>query len=343
MSESDLPSLAAVAVMLLVGGYVLLDSFALGAGTLCMYRTDRVDRDAILQATAATRYNSEWWLIAAAVVMYFAFPFPFRILAEGLAVPIVVVLVALATRKMAATLRKSADDATERRWSQIFAIAFLVATLAQGLSLGGYLRGFSVAGGELVGGVFSWVSFFSLLVAVALAIGYGMLGAAWLSWKGATRVAERSRTLLRALSIASACAMAAISVATLLLHPIVTARWGVSLDGVDWEYFLPLSPLPAAALVGLLISFLFARKVGSPWPFLGGLAALLAGYAGLAASVWPLVVPYGYSAAQSVGDINDLRVCLLWTAASIPCLIILTAFTFKRWPARSARTMSSAV
>ena len=330
MNAADLPALAAVAVMLLVGGYVLLNSFDLGAGTLCMYRTDRADRDSILQLTAAARLSSEWWIIAAAVVMFFAFPFPFRVLAEGLAVPIVMLVAALAIRKTAAAFRKSADDLAERRWSKIFAIASLLATLAQGFSLGGFLRGFSIAGGELLGGWFNWISLFSLLVAVALAIGYGLLGAAWLAWQGVARVAERSRALLQPLSIASAFAMAAISVATLFLHTIVSARWGLSLDGVDWAYFLPLSPLPAAALAGLMCSYLCAERVGSPWPFLGGLAALMAGYAGLAASVWPFVVPYGFSAAQSAADVHELRLCLLWTAALAPGLTIFSALAFKR-------------
>jgi cytochrome d ubiquinol oxidase subunit II len=335
--ETYFPALAAIAVMVLVGGYVVLDSFDLGAGMLLMHETERRDRDEILQSTAATRYSSEWWLIAAALVMYFAFPFPFRTLAEGLAAPIAVLIGALVIRGVAAALRRSPDDRAEALWSRIFAISSTIATLAQGFSLGGYLRGFSIVNGQFVGGSVEWAAPFSVLIAAALTTGYALLGSAWLTFQMSGALAEQARRRTIVLSIAASVAMLVISYATLLVHSIVSARWGVSFDGVDWSYFLPMAPLPIAAATGLACAYFSARAGRSSLAFIGAVVAIVAGYGGLVVSVWPYVVPYGFTAAQSAADVRELRLTLLWVAAGVPVLIVFSFLSYAAWRVHMGR------
>jgi cytochrome d ubiquinol oxidase subunit II len=293
-----------------------------------MHQTNRDERDAILQSTAASRYSSEWWLIAATVVMFFAFPYPFRMLAQGLAAPIGVMLAALSVRIVAAGFRKSGN---EHFWSATFAAASVVVALAQGFCLGGFLGGVSVAGGRFVGGWFHWATPFSTLVAVALTIGYTLMGAAWLTFQTAGALGESARRNTIAFSLAATAAMAAISIATLLVHPTVSARWGVSFDGIDWAYFLPLSPLPIAAAGGLACAFISARRGNSGWAFFGSAVAMAAGYGGLAISIWPYIVPYGFTAAQSAADIQELRQVLMWTVAGAPMLIVFSILAYDAW------------
>jgi cytochrome d ubiquinol oxidase subunit II len=338
MSEALLPAAAAVTTMFFIGGYVVLDSFDLGAGMLLLQPRDRYERDAIIKSTAATRYSSELWLIAAAIMMYFAFPFPFRMIATGLAVPIGVLIVSLILRDIAGPLRKASALGGERTWSIIFAVASVTATLAQGFSLGGYLRGFSIANGNYIGGLFGWATPFSALIAIALCAGYALIGSAWINLQVGAEASEETRRQTAGLAIVSAFFMAVISLAMLFVHPIVSARWGVSTDGIDWRYFLPLAPLPIAAAAGLAASFFSTRRPHARAGFVGALAAIIAGYIGLAASVWPYVVPYGFTAAQSAADIAELRRCLLGAAIGLPCLILLSVLSYAAWRTRRRTT-----
>lgn len=331
MPDALLPSAAALVVMTLIGGYVLLDSFDLGAGMLLTRGTDRATRDIILRATAASRYSSEWWLAAAAVEMYLAFPFPFRMLAEGLAIPIVAFILSLVVRGFAAHYRKTPNDRAEGQWSRVFAASSTTAILAQGFCLGGFLRGFSVAGGKYVGGWLEWATPFSALIAIALVTGYALVGSAWLAIQAEAPLADVARRRTVWLSFAAAIAMAAISLATLFVHPTVSARWGLSFDGIDWAYFLPLAPLPIMAMLGLACACVCAARGRSTFAFWGGILALTSGYAGLAVSVWPYVMPYGFSAAQSAADIKELRQVLLWTAGLAPILLVFSALSYDAW------------
>jgi cytochrome d ubiquinol oxidase subunit II len=337
MIDANLPALAAFAVMALVGGYVVLDSFDLGAGMLLMHETERQDRDEILQSTAATRYSSEWWLIGAAVVMFFSFPFPFWALAEGLAAPIAVLIGALVLRGVAAGLRRSPDGRTEATWSRIFAVSSTIATLAQGFCLGGYLHGFSIVNGRFIGGWAEWAAPFSVLIAAALTIGYALLGSAWLTFQMSGALAEQARRRTVILSVGASMAMIVISVATLLVHPTVSARWGISFDGIDWRYLLPLAPLPIAAAVGLACAHFSARAGRSSLAFTGAAVAIVAGYGGLIASVWPYVVPYGFTAAQSAADMHELRMTLLWAVAGAPALILFSILSYDAWRVHMGR------
>ncbi|MGE3301850.1 MAG: cytochrome d ubiquinol oxidase subunit II [Hyphomonadaceae bacterium] len=305
MSDADLPSLAAFAVVALIGGYVVLDSFDLGAGMLLLNETDRTGRDAVVRSTAATRYSSEWWLIEAALMMYFAFPFPFRMLAEGLAAPIAVMLAALAARGVAAFLRRSAGDKAERRWSAVFAIASFVATAAQGFCLGGYLRGFSVAHGRFIGGWLDWATPFSVLIAAALTIGYALLGSAWVAFQADGALADQARKRMSSLAIAAAIAMA---------------------------------PLPIAAALGLAGAFLSPLMRKPHIGFFGSLVAIVAAYGGLTASVWPYVVPYGFTAAQSAADIHELRLSLFWVSLGAPVLFMFSVLSYDAWRVHLGRS-----
>ena len=49
--------------------------------------------------------------------------------------------------------------------------------------LGTYIRGFEVAERSFAGGMFDWLTPFSLLTGVALVSGYALLGATWLIMK----------------------------------------------------------------------------------------------------------------------------------------------------------------
>jgi cytochrome d ubiquinol oxidase subunit II len=330
MTAPSLPALAAAAIIVLIFVYVVLDGFDLGAGLLLPSAANRAERDRIVAAIAPTAYSSEAWLLCAALVAAFAFPGAFRVLAPALSIPIAVLLVALLARAAAIGLRQRADDPGERFWSWAFAGASLVAAGAQGVILGGYIKGTSVAGGRFVGSLLDWARPFSFLIAAALIAGYALMGAAWLvaATTGAPR--DRAARQIRILAPVGAAAMAAISIATLLIHPSVSARWGISFDGIDWRDFAALAPLPALAGLCLISSFYFARAGKGIGAFASSVGVFAAGYAGLVVSVWPYIVPFGFTIENAAADDATLRGVLIAALCAAVPLMLISALAGRR-------------
>src|SRR3546814_11460100 len=79
----------------------------------------------------------------------------------------------------------------KRVWDYSFALGSLVATLMQGIALGGLVQGIHVVGRAYAGGWGDWLTPFSILTGVALVIGKAMLGAAWLIVKTEGEVTRR--------------------------------------------------------------------------------------------------------------------------------------------------------
>src|SRR3546814_6977022 len=126
-------------------------------------------------------------------------PFPYTTLFR----PLVVRGVALEYR-----LR---DPGHRKWWDAGFFLGSLVATFAQGITLGALLQGITVEGRAYAGGWWERLSPFSLLTGVSLVIGYALLGATWLIWKTEDRLQEDARRFARWLMPALLVAIGLVS------------------------------------------------------------------------------------------------------------------------------------
>jgi cytochrome d ubiquinol oxidase subunit II len=104
----------------------------------------------------------------------------------------------------------------------------------------------------------------------------------------------------------------------------VTARWGLSMTHIDWPNFIKLAPLPLVAVA--LCFALWRRWKGQPLlaPYLLAVGLFAIGYAGLAVSLWPYIVPFAMTPADAAAADNALAF-LLWGAA--PILPLILAYT----------------
>ena len=325
------PAVAAAATIGFVSVYIILDGFDIGAGMLMSRARGKAERGAICAAVTSTTYTSELWLVAAATAMYVSFPAAFRALAQALLIPISVMICAMILRLVALLARRRAGDRSELFWSRIFVAASFIVAGAQGFALGGYIRGTSVAADKFVGGLFDWFSPFSVLIVAALAVGYALLGASWLRFQAKGDVAVRAQSWTPALAVAGAFAMAAISAATLLVHPSVSARWGIALDGIEWRYFSVLAPLPVTAAVCLGAIIAQGRRGADASAFVLTIITFAAGFAGLIASVWPYVVPFGFTIERAAAGDADLARALLRLGCAAPILMVVSLLPHRAW------------
>src|SRR3546814_11587917 len=87
-------------------------------------------------------------------------------------------------------------------WDLGFFLGSLVATLAQGITLGAFLPGMTIEGRAYAGGWWAWLRTFRLLTGFSLVIGYALLGSCWLIWTTAGELQAMARSLARTLALA---------------------------------------------------------------------------------------------------------------------------------------------
>jgi cytochrome d ubiquinol oxidase subunit II len=316
--------LLAIAVFL----YVALDGFDLGVGILFPFARDARERDQMQAAIAPVWDGNETWLVLGGGGLMAAFPKAYAALMPALYIPIYLMLLALIFRGVAFEFRHHGVARGARWWTIAFSAGSIVAAMAQGLVLGGFIQGVRLQAGAFAGGALDWLTPFSLLVAIALVIGYALLGATWLVFKAQGELFDRARRWTTQLSLMVALAMGAVSLATLNVDPRVTQHWGLTMTSVDWPVFLKVAWLPLAALA---VCFgLWRRWKTTPHltPYLLAVALFLLGYVGLAISLWPYIVPFAMTPADAAAADNALALMLYGALPLLPLILGYTAYVY---------------
>jgi cytochrome d ubiquinol oxidase subunit II len=178
--------------------------------------------------------------------------------------------------------------ALRRFWDGAFCGGSLVATFAQGVVLGAFIQGFKIDGREFAGTSFDWLAPFPLAIGLALVFGYALLGATWLVLKTEGELQDWARRAAAICLIAVLAAVAAVSIWTPLAHPQIAQRW------FSWPNIAFLSPVPIVTALIALGEWEALRRRYELAPFLGAVALFLMSFAGIAISLWPMIVPYRY-------------------------------------------------
>ena len=245
----DLPLIWGFILAIGVMMYVLLDGFDLGVGMLTFLARSDEERNMMTATIEPVWDGNETWLIIGGGGLFAAFPAAYGIIMPAFYLPVLVMLAALIFRGVAFEFRHKAVRPTTRRfWNGAFFGGSATAAFSQGLMLGGMIQGIKVEGGAFAGGAFDWLTPFSLLVGLAVVIGYVMLGACWLVLKTEDDLFLRARKWARLSLAGVAVGFLAVSLATLAIDPSVGERWGFSMTHVDFAKLLPLSPAPLAGM-----------------------------------------------------------------------------------------------
>ena len=317
----DLPlvwaAILAVAVLL----YVMLDGFDLGIGILFPFAGSRSERDVMMASVAPVWDGNETWLVLGGGGLFAAFPFAFAAIMPALYIPILIMLLALILRGVAFEFRLHGRARGKPFWTAAFTVGSLAATVAQGLVLGGFIQGVTLRDGRFAGGPFDWLTPYTLLVAAGLVAGYALLGAAWLIWRTEDELHGRARRWAWLSLAAVAVLLAAVSLATLYIHPRVALRWGWEDGRFDLPRLTPMLPVPLLGLAGLALAALGLRRGSHGWPFAGAVLMFLSGYLGLAAGFFPNIVPYAMTFRQAANPDNTLGLLLVGAAILLPAIV----------------------
>ncbi|THD77317.1 MAG: cytochrome d ubiquinol oxidase subunit II [Phenylobacterium sp.] len=324
----DLPLIWAAIMAVAVFMYVMLDGFDLGIGMLFPFAADPAERDVMMDTIAPIWDGNETWLVLGGGGLFAAFPVAYAVLMPALYIPILLMLMALIFRGVAFEFRLHGRRGGKRFWTAAFTGGSLVATLAQGLVLGGFIQGVTVHGGRFAGRPFDWLTPYSLLVAAGLVAGYVLLGAAWLVWRTEGELQARARAWAWRAAAAVAVMLALVSAATLLVHPRVAERWGYVGRAFDLHRLAVLSPIPLLGAIGLAVIVLALRRRAHGWPFAGAVVVFASGYLGLAAGFFPDIVPYDLTFRQAANPDNTLALLLGGAVVLLPAIIGYSAWVY---------------
>lgn len=332
----DLPLIWAMLISVAIVVYVLLDGMDLGIGMLTGLAKSDEERNMMTATIEPVWDGNETWLVLGGGGLFAAFPLAYAILMPALYLPVLIMLAALIFRGVAFEFRHKAVRKTTRKfWNGAFFGGSLAAALAQGLMLGAFIKGVTVTDNAFSGGAFDWLSPFSILVAISVAIGYVLLGACWLILKTEGGLYKKARGWTRRLAVLVAVAFGAVSLATLSVDIGVSERWGFSMQEIDLPTLLPLLPLPlfgALFLFGLWRDLWLKTGENRPpdWrPYLMTAGVFLTGFIGLGVSVFPYIVPYEVTIWDAAARDNALLFLLVGAGVMIPVILMYTAFVYK--------------
>ncbi len=324
----ELSMIWAVLIALAVFLYVALDGFDLGVGILFPLAKDRHERDQMQSAIAPVWDGNETWLVLGGGGLFAAFPKAYAALMPALYLPIYLMLLALIFRGVAFEFRHHGRERGRKWWTVAFSGGSIVASVAQGFVLGGFIQGVNVVDGEFVGGAMDWLTPFSILVAASLVAGYALLGAAWLVFKTKGELFERARGWVKQLALLVALAMGAVSLATLSVDPRITERWGLTMTSIDWGSFIWLAPLPLLASAICFLLWRGAYKGRHLTPYLYSVCLFGVGYVGLAVSLWPYLVPFTMTPGEAAAADNALGLLLAGALPMLPVILGYTAYVY---------------
>ena len=324
----DLPLIWIAVLGVAVCLYVMLDGFDLGVGILFPFARSPRERDAMMSAIAPVWDGNETWLVLGGGGLMAAFPVAYGILMPAFYLPVILMLLALILRGVAFEFRLHGRKRGKAFWTAAFTGGSLAAAFAQGLILGGFVQGVTVRGEAFAGGPFDWLTPYSLLVACGVVAGYALLGAGWMMIKAEDQLHRDARRWAALAAGATAGFLAAVSLATLWIHPRVAARWGFDGQALDFDRLLPQLPIPLLGLAGLALVAYGLMRDRWALPFVGGLMVFLSGFAGLAAGFFPLIVPYDIDFRAAANADNALAFLLVGVAILLPVILGYTAWVY---------------
>jgi cytochrome d ubiquinol oxidase subunit II len=314
----DLPVVFAAVAAFCVVVYVLADGFDLGVGILFLFAPRDRDRDLMMASLEPVWDCNETWLVMGGTLLLATFPAGYYVLLPAFYLPIMAMLFALILRGVAFQFRQQSEG-VRQVWDFAFAGGSLLATLCQGMILGGLINGIAVHDGVYAGGSLDCVSVLGLACGLGLVGGYSLLGAGWLIWKtdGLTQVFAREAThsalILTTVMMLAVSAWSAWSVAE------VAERWFAG-HNIDW--LAPIPILTAAALLTIWRRIWTGRETDT---FLLAILIFLFGFAGLVVSLWPYVVPRSVSIWDGAADPKTLAFVGSGLVVIIPIVLIYQA------------------
>jgi cytochrome d ubiquinol oxidase subunit II len=220
-------------------------------------------------------------------------------------------------------LELRADSNQKALWNKAFFIGSVIATFAQGVTLGAYISGIQTVEGMFAGGAFDWLNPFSVMVGLALISGYALLGSTYLIIKTVGEVQTRAYRQAFWAALIVAGFMILVSIWTPIHDPKIPVRW----FSQPRIYFVWIFPLLGIISFILLMKSLKLRQERQPFIF--SLLLFLSAYLGLQTAIFPYAIPGSITIYEAAAQSETMIFTLWGVALVIP--VVLGYIIYSYW------------
>jgi len=327
----------------MVGMYVVLDGFDLGAGILHPFvaKTD-AERRAVMQSIGPIWDGNEVFLLAGGGIMVLAFPLLYATSFSGFYLPLMMVLWLLIARAVSLELRSHFEGSVWRKLCDAgFFLASTVLAIFYGAALGNVIRGvpldeqqrfFSAlwADPSRPGRETGILDAYTVLVGVASLAALVQHGAHWLRLRTGGAMRDRATTVARAVWPVMVLLVAGVTAYSLAIQ----AQIWTNLSRWPWGWIFPL--VAVAGLVGIQV---FRRRDREMAAFLSSVAFLLGMLTSAAFGVYPNVLPSvgpgeSLTVFNASADGYALRVAFWWWIPGMALAATYLTFIYRRMGGR---------
>jgi cytochrome d ubiquinol oxidase subunit II len=303
-----------IAVSILI--YVILDGFDLGVGIL--FGTTRAEehRQEMLNTIAPFWDGNQTWLVIIGASLFAAFPVVYAVFLGAFYIPMLLLLIGLIFRGVAFEFRGRAKGMLAV-WDWGFFLGSTLVGFVQGAAVGALMRGVPVVDGQFAGHALDWVHPFPVLTGAGMVLGYALLGAGWLVFKGEGALRDWAYARIPWLAVA------VLVVLILAFTVSVTFDAGAiaqsNLRARSWGLIFPIAGV--AALLGA-VAAARARRDGLPV----ALTTLLfvAAYLTLGVMFWPYMIPYTITVADAASPDASLQFLFYCGIIVLPVIVVYT-------------------
>ncbi|EKQ70471.1 cytochrome d oxidase cyd, subunit II [Leptolyngbyaceae cyanobacterium JSC-12] len=301
--------------------YVLLDGFDLGVGILSLTASSEERRSILMTSLGNVWDANETWLILMGGSLFGAFPLAYATILNALYLPAVIMVVGLILRAVSFEFRENADN--KLVWNVTFGVGSFLAALGQGFALGSVFEGITVdAEGHFAGGIWDWLTWRSVLVALTLIQGYVLIGSTYLILK---TTGELQNTHYKTATIATWTTLLGavfITVST----PIISEQARIQLFTAPLVYIFALIPILGLLFIGLLLRSLNRREEATPLVYTFLVFSL--SFIGLGFVIFPNIIPPSVTIYQAAAAPSSLVFMLTFIGFLIPIVLSYNIYNY---------------
>jgi cytochrome bd ubiquinol oxidase subunit II len=308
----------------IVAGYLILDGFDMGVGSLLLplARGD-AERRTFLNSIGPIWDGNEVWLVLAGGVLFAVFPLAYASLFSGFYIPFMLVLFVMILRTVAMEFRSKEPSMRWRSfWDTVFALASIGLAFLLGIAFGDILSGVPLdQDGNMTVDIVSLLSPFALLVGATTVAMFAMHGSLYLIMKTEGELQARIKRAAPRLILAFFVLNTLVVVVMVIAKQDITARY---VDDI-WPVIFP-----AAALGSLIVAWRSIRRGREFTAFVASSATIALLLVSGAIGIFPNLIisttdrAYDLTIYNSASADNTLVVCLIIALIGLPFVLLYT-------------------
>ena len=301
--------------------YVLLDGFDLGVGILSLTATSEERRSILMTSLGNVWDANETWLVLMGGSLFGAFPLAYATILNALYLPAVIMVVGLILRAVSFEFRENAER--KLIWNITFGVGSFLAALGQGFALGSVFEGITVdAQGHFAGGIWDWLTWRSIVVALTLIQGYVLIGSTYLILK---TTGELQNTHYKTATIATWTTLAGAIFIT-VTTPAFSEQARSQLFTAPLVYVFAAIPILGLGLIGLLLRSLYRREEQTP--IILTFLVFSLSFIGLGFIIFPNIIPPSVTIYEAAAAPSSLVFMLTFIGFLIPILLFYNIYNY---------------